>query len=100
MTAVNFADRSSAAMAIIALHKIAEMSGEIFPEVSQTIMSNSYMDDIPENMPSKEEAEGLMSDITKVLEKGGFRIKEWLINQDISRGSNSTKMKINILCNY
>ena len=43
-------------------------------------MSNSYMDDISESMPSKEEAEELMSNITKVQEKGGFRIKEWLIS--------------------
>ena len=78
MTAVSFGDRRSAAIAIIALHKTAEMSIEIFPKASQTIMSNSYMDDIPESMPSKEEAEELMSNITKVLEKGGFIIKEWL----------------------
>ena len=84
MTAVNFGDRPSAAIAIIALHKNAEMSREIFPKASQTIMSNSCMDDIPESTPSKEEAEELMSNITKVLEKGGFRIKEWLISQDVA----------------
>ena len=46
MTAVNFGDRPSTAIAIIALHKTAEMSREIIPKASQTIMSNSYMDDI------------------------------------------------------
>ena len=79
MTAVNFGDHPSAAIAIIALYKTAEMSREIFPKANQT-MSNRYMDDIPESKPSKEEAEELMSNITKVLEKGGFRIKEWLIS--------------------
>ena len=80
MTAVNFGDCPSVAIAIIALHKTAEMSREIFPKASQTIMLNSYMNDIPESTPSEEEAEELMSNITKVLEKGGFRIKEWLIS--------------------
>ena len=81
MTAVNFGDRPSAAIAIIALHKTAEISREIFPKASQTIMWNSYMDDIPESTPCEEEAEELMSNITKVLEKGGFRIKQWLISE-------------------
>ena len=54
------------------------MNREIFPKASQTIMWNSYIYDIPESMPSKEEAEELMSNITKMVEKGGFRIKEWL----------------------
>ena len=43
MTAVNFGDRPSAAIAIIALHKTAEMNREIFPKASQTIMWNSYI---------------------------------------------------------
>ena len=64
MTAVNLGDRPSAAMAIIALLKTSEMSREVFPKANQTIMSNSYMDDIPESTPSKEEAEELMSNIT------------------------------------
>ena len=69
MTAVNFGDHPSAAIAIIALHKTAEISREIFPKASQTIMLNSYMDDIPESTPSEEEVEELMSNITKEFKK-------------------------------
>ena len=70
MTAVNFGDCPSAAIAIIALHKTAEMSREIFPKASQTIILNSYMDDISESTPSEKETEELMSNVVKVLEKG------------------------------
>ena len=43
MTAVNFGDRPSAAMASIALHRTAEMSREVFPKASLTLLSNEQL---------------------------------------------------------
>ena len=54
MTAVNMGDRPSGTMAIATLRKMAEMSKDEFPRSSETILNNSYMDDIHELVTVKE----------------------------------------------
>ena len=78
ITVVNFGDRPSAAIAIIALHKTAELSVEKYPRASKAIIFNSYMDDIPESAPDKESAMKLIGEINMALDEGGFKIKEWI----------------------
>ena len=47
ITAVNMGDKPSATIAQIALRKTAEAVAEKYPESSEIITKNSYMDDIP-----------------------------------------------------
>ena len=82
ITAVNFGDRPSAAIAIIALRKTAELSVEKYPWASKAIIFNSYMDDISESVPDKESAMKLMGEINMILDEGGFKIKEWIYSGD------------------
>ena len=90
MTALNMGDRPSGTIAIAALRKTAGMSSDEFPRSSETILRNSYMDDIPESVKIREEALALTSEIAKILERGGFRIKGWIVSgegREIEQGT-------------
>lgn len=94
MTAVNMGDRPSGTIAIAILRKTAEMSKDEFPRSSETILSNSYMDNIPESAGTVEEAQKLTSEIDKILDRGGFKIKRWVMSgqdQGQERVVSSTK---------
>ncbi len=52
---------------MVALRKTAEMSKDEATRACETVISNSYMDDIMDSVDLLEEAE-----------KGGFKIKEWV----------------------
>ncbi|XP_074627010.1 uncharacterized protein LOC141885006 [Acropora palmata] len=74
MTAVNMGDCPSGTMAIATLCKTAEMSKDEFPHSSETILNNSYMDNILESAGCVEEAQNITSEIDKILNRGGFKI--------------------------
>ena len=80
MTAVSFGDKPAAAIAALALKKTAEMSEEQFPEASNTIKKNAYVDDIIDSFDNHEEAKRITKNIDQVLAKGSFKIKEWEIS--------------------
>ena len=82
MTAVNMGDRPSATIAFVALRKKAEMSMAEFPI---SILSNSYMDDIPDSAGSFKEAERVIKDIDNVLGNCGFKTKEWIMSGSLTR---------------
>ena len=70
-------NRPSATIAIVALRKTAEMSMTEFPKASKSILSNSYMDDIPDSAGSLRER--VIKDIDNVLGNCGFKTKEWIM---------------------
>ena len=80
ITAVNMRDRPSGTIAIVALRKTAEISRDEFPRSSETILRNSYVDGIPESAYTREEALKITSEINQILERGGFRIKGWIMS--------------------
>ena len=61
MTVVNMGDRPSATIAQIALRKTAFSSKDKYPESTEIIIRNSYMDDIPGGANSQEEADDIKS---------------------------------------
>jgi hypothetical protein len=77
MTAVNMGDRPASAIAQTALRMTAEEAAIDYPEASNLIISNSYMDDIPASASSEKVGMKLMNDIEKLLEEKGFKIKGW-----------------------
>ena len=91
MTAVNMRDHPSGTMAIATLRKTAEMSEDEFPCSTETILSNSYMDDIPESTEALEEAQKITSEIDKILNRSGFKIKGWIIRPRPGAKVSSTK---------
>ena len=77
MTAVNMGDRPASAIAQTALRETALEAKEEFPDASNIIIRNSYMDDIPGSIETEEAGQMIMSDTTSILKKKGFTIKGW-----------------------
>ena len=67
-------------MAIVALHKTAQLKEEDEPNAAETIIKNTYMDDICDSVNSVAETTKLMSAIDNVLDNGGFKVKGWTSN--------------------
>ena len=77
MTALNMGDKPASAIAQTALRMTAEEAAEEFPEASEMIMRNSYMDDIPASAESKVAGMKLMKDAETLLAAKNFKIKNW-----------------------
>ena len=77
---VNMENRLSGNIAIVAPRKTAEMSSNEFSLSSETILRDSYMDDISKSVTTRDEALILTFEIDNILERGGFRIKGWTIS--------------------
>ena len=83
MTAVNMADCPSGTIAMMALRKTAEMCRDKFPHASETILKNSYMDDIPESTGTTQDAVKITTVITyraKLLNADWFRQRAFFLN--------------------
>ena len=80
MTVVNMGDRPAAAIAQTALRKTAEESASSFPDASQIILKNSYMDDIPASVESEVERTKVTSEAEQILAQKGFKIKGWMMS--------------------
>ena len=80
ITVVNMGDKPSAVIAQIAMRKTVEESIEVHPIASQTIIKDSYMDDILSSTDSDDESVAQMKAIDSILGAKGFKIKEWISN--------------------
>ena len=85
MTAVSFGDKPAAAIAGLALKKTAIIGKENFPEAANTIINNSYVDDLLDSFDDQPKALQVASEIEKILGNCGFRIKEWVISGEAAR---------------
>ena len=79
---VSFGDKPSGGIATVAMRKTAEFGHQEFPEATKTIINNSYMDDIIDSVNNKERAKSITRQIESILEKGGFKMKEWIYSDD------------------
>ena len=82
---LTFGDRPAPAMAQIALRKTDEKGETSHPHASQVLKNNTYMDDICDSVSSVLEAQKLTKDLDDVVEKGGFKVKEWLSNESLEQ---------------
>ena len=78
ITAVNFGDRPSGTIAAVALRKTAIMENERFPDASKVVLESTYVDDIIDSAEDIETVIKLTEDITTMLKKGNFHMKEWI----------------------
>ncbi len=95
-TVLTFGDKPAPAMAQIALQKTAEENQELYPEAAKAIKANSYMDDLCDSLDTVKEAQKRTEDIDKILETGGFCVKEWISNKTLNQedSKEETAMKI------
>ena len=80
ITSVSFGDKPAGAIASLALRKTAELYADQSPVAAQTVIKNSYVDDIVDSFESHSEAENITSEIDTVIAKGGFSIKKWTLS--------------------
>ena len=83
-TVLTFGDRPAPTMAITAMRKTAKMKQDEKPEAAEAIIKNAYVDDICDSVANANEAKKLTTDIDEVLGAGGFQVKKWLSNAQIS----------------
>ncbi|CAB3989230.1 RNA-directed DNA polymerase from transposon BS [Paramuricea clavata] len=82
MTSISFGDKPAGNIATVALRKTAEMQKDDLRNASDTILNNTYVDDIAdsvETMVTARETTGQIDDLVKV---GGFQIKHWIYSSE------------------
>ena len=80
ITRANMGDTPSGGIASVALRKTAEKEAKSFPKESQIIKDSSFMDDIIDSTENVAKANILTKNISDILKKGNFHIKEWVIS--------------------
>ena len=80
LTTVSFGDKPAGAIATQALRKTAIMGSKSYPSAAETVLKNSYVDDIIDSTETNESAQKLSGDIDKLLKPGAFHIKQWQIS--------------------
>lgn len=96
-TVLTFRDKPAPAMAQIALRKTAEEGESLSPHAAKTLKNNSYMDDILDSIHTVQQAQELTTGIDNVLEKGGFKVKEWQSNKGLSNNRDQEGGEVNVL---
>ena len=73
----------SPSCANFALRKIAEDNESKYPTgVTEAVFNNFYVDDCLASRANEEEAISLISQLSELLQKGGFNITKWVSNSD------------------
>ena len=81
MTAHLFGGTWSPSCCSFALRKTAEDFGNDYDNnVTSTIKQNFYVDDCLKSTKTAEDSVKLISDLTEILHKGGFRLTKWISN--------------------
>ena len=96
-TVLTFGDNAAPAMAQIALKKTAEENQELYPEAAKAIKSNSYMDDFCASLHLVKQTQKQTEDIDKVLETGGFCVKEWISNKTLNQEDSKDEVAMKML---
>ncbi|KAJ8039643.1 hypothetical protein HOLleu_13705 [Holothuria leucospilota] len=97
-TVLTFGDKPATAMALTALKMTAKESEDLYPKAADVLMRDTYVDDVCTSVKTVEEGLKLTDDIDKVLNKGGFRIKEWTLSAE-SKDSKTGEKKSRSLGN-
>ena len=93
-TVLTFGDRPAPTMAITAMQKTANMKKEGKPRAAEAILKNPYVDDICDSVNNVQEAKALMSDIDKVLDVGGFHVKQCISSEQSDVIENPSEVAI------
>ena len=72
---VQFGDRPTAAKALIAVKKTAELYEDVNPKAAQIIIEDSYLDDIATGDENHKSVDAIQEGIQRILEKAGFTVK-------------------------
>ena len=94
MKVVTFGDKPAGTTAEEAMYQQARSMLDTHPQATETILRSSYVDDIDHSIDdSGERCLSLIKDIVEVLDKGGFKVKEWWISGE-NQGRTSEELNI------
>lgn len=82
MTSVSFGDMPAGNIAIAVLNKCAEMGSDSFPRAAETVLNNTYVDNINDSFDNENIANQVTSEIDQLLMLGGFKVKGWITSYD------------------
>nr|CAH7734506.1 unnamed protein product [Callosobruchus chinensis] len=91
LNTVTYGLSASPYLAIRSLNQAAIEQREAYPEASDAIINDMYVDDLISGSSDIETASQLRADITKVLSPYGFKLRKWCANEpSVLEGSSST----------
>nr|CAH7735528.1 unnamed protein product [Callosobruchus chinensis] len=91
LNTVTYGLSASLYLAIRSLNQAAIEQREAYPEASDAIINDMYVDDLISGSSDIESASQLRADITKVLSPYGFKLRKWCANvPSVLEGSSST----------
>lgn len=77
---VTHRDKPSGAITILALRNTAKMNADCYPDAVETILRNTCVDDVLHSVDTALEANSMITDMEKILEVRGFKMKHWIIS--------------------
>lgn len=84
-----FGNGPAGVIAHVGLQKCARHMEALLPSAAQTILEQTYVDDILDCLPNHDLATQRTKDVDKILDVGGFKIKSWLIGSAIESANTS-----------
>lgn len=80
LTTVTFGNSSAPFLAVITLHQLADYEQENYQLISKIVKRDFYVDDLLTGADKIVEAKHLQCEITRLLSKGGFQLRQWVSN--------------------
>ncbi|CAG7823086.1 unnamed protein product, partial [Allacma fusca] len=82
MLRVTFGTAAAPFLATNTLTQLANDNVNLFPQASQVLKEDSYVDDIVTGENTKERLLSLQADLDKLTKSGGFELSKWVANSD------------------
>ena len=80
---IQFGDRPAGCIATTSLRNTAIMNQSLDPEAAQSIVEDSYVDDIVTGAENMDEVKGKIKNIERITEPGGFLFKQFVVSGDL-----------------
>jgi len=77
-----FGVSSSPFLAIRTLHKLADDERHAFPKAAEILKTHLYVDNLLSGANSINEARSIRNELTALLERGGFNLRQWASNDE------------------
>ncbi|XP_018368330.1 PREDICTED: uncharacterized protein LOC108764543, partial [Trachymyrmex cornetzi] len=82
LNVLTFGISSSPFLAIRVIKKLADDERETFPRAAEILKSHLYVDDLLTGAESIDEARRIRVEVTELLARGGFVIRQWVSNDE------------------
>ena len=95
VTRVNMGDKPAGTISTEALYRTADMFQKDSPSAAKLLKESSYVDDLLDSVASKQDALILAYEVETLLQKGGFKVKNWMFSGENIPRSNEELLNNN-----